>query len=58
VNAFRSGPGLVCERDGAFVWNFEFDDWNLFEFWFLVLGIFIIFIKQVYFEISFNYLFK
>ena len=27
-----------------------------FEFWFLVLGILMIFIKQVYFEISVNYL--
>jgi hypothetical protein len=29
--------------------------WDLFEFWFLVLGIFMIFIKQVYSEISLNY---
>ena len=27
-----------------------------YEFWFLVLGILMIFIKQVYFEISVNYL--
>ena len=27
-----------------------------FEFWFLVLGILMLFVKQVYFEISVNYL--
>jgi hypothetical protein len=24
---------------GSWVWNFEFGHWNLFEIWFLVLGI-------------------
>jgi hypothetical protein len=43
---------------GPFVWNFEFDDWKLFEFCILVLGIFMYFIKQVYFEISLHYLLK
>jgi hypothetical protein len=32
--------------------------WNLFEIWFLVLGIFTIFIKQVIFAKSYNYLLK
>jgi hypothetical protein len=43
---------------GPFVWNLEFDDWNLFEFCILVLGIFMYFIKQVYLEISLHYLLK
>jgi len=29
---------------------FILEHWNLFEIWFLVLGILLIFIKQVYFE--------
>ena len=33
--------------DGFFVWNFEFGHWNLFGICFLVLGILMIFIKQV-----------
>jgi hypothetical protein len=49
---------LGITNSGTFVWNFEFGAWNLFEFWFFVLGIFMIFIKQIYLEISFNYLFK
>jgi hypothetical protein len=32
--------------------------WNLFEIWFLVLGIFMIFIEQVTFVYSAKYLFK
>jgi hypothetical protein len=32
--------------------------WNLFEIWFLVLGIFMIFIKQVNWVYSVDYLFK
>jgi hypothetical protein len=32
--------------------------WNLFEIWFLVLAIFMIFNKQVTFVYSANYLFK
>jgi hypothetical protein len=32
--------------------------WNLFEIWFSVLGIFMIFIKQVNFVYSVNYRFK
>jgi hypothetical protein len=46
---------------GSGVWNFEFGSlefvWN-FGIWFLVLGIFMIFIKQVTFVYSVNYLFK
>jgi len=32
--------------------------WDLFEIWFLVLGIFMIYIKQLTFLNSVNYLFK
>jgi uncharacterized membrane protein len=34
------------------------DNWNLFEIWFLVLGIFMILTKQVNFVYSVNYLFN
>ena len=36
----------------------DFGHWDLFEIWFLVLVIFMIFIKQVTFVYSVNYLFK
>jgi len=32
--------------------------WDLFEIWFLVLGIFMIYTKHVVFELSVNDLFK
>ena len=46
-------PLGITTNDSA-VWNFEFGYWDLFEFWFLML---VIFIGQLYFEISYNYLF-
>jgi hypothetical protein len=49
---------LGATVDGLFVWNFEFGRWDLFEIWFLVIGIFMIFIQQVIFAKSVKYLFK
>jgi len=44
--------------DGLFVWNFNFGHCDLFENWFLVLGILMIFIKQLTSLISNSYMFK
>jgi hypothetical protein len=41
-----------------FVWDLEFGFWNLFVIWFLVLGIYMIFIKQAKYVISVIYLLK
>jgi hypothetical protein len=72
VSHHVDSPGLPAmiqfnmKLEGLFIWNFEFDHWDLFESRFLVLGlrraqpcrIFIILNEQVMLAKSVNYAFK